>query len=166
VDRDRRRTAGEGAVEDRPEVVAAGGRVVEAAAHLERHRHVRRHGVADARHDLQGRVGLGEQVAAAAPAEDLLHGAAEVDVDDVVALGHQPPRGRREVVGVRAHQLAADGMLLGRHGQPGEVAAVGADGGHELVEEHFAERVGRTVPPRQHPHRPVAVAREGRLHDG
>jgi hypothetical protein len=56
-------------------------------------------------------------------------------------------------------------MLLGRHREPGEVAAVGAHGGHELVEQHLAEGVGRAVPSGEHPHRPVAVTGEGGLHD-
>jgi hypothetical protein len=96
-------------------------------------------------------------------AEDLLHGAAEVDVDDVEARLDQPHRRRREGVGVGAHQLAADGMLTGIHGDPGEVAPVGADHHHERVEQHLADRVGRAVPPRQQPHRQVAVARQRRL---
>ena len=163
---DRRCAAGEGAVEDGPEVVEALRRVVEAAAHLERDGHVRRHRLANLCHDLKRDGGLREEVAAAAAAEHFLHRAAEVDVDDVVALGHEPLGGRRKVVGIRAHQLAADGMFLVGHREAGEVAAVGADGGHELIEEHLAERVGRAVAAGQHPHGAVAVAGEGRLHDG
>ena len=163
---DRRRTAGEGAVEDRPEVVEAFRGVVEAAAHLERDGHVRWHRLANLRHDLERDGGLREEVAAATAAEHLLHGAAEVDVDDVVALGHEPAGGRRKIIGIRAHQLAAHGMLLVGHREAGEVATVGADRRHELVEKHLAERVGRSVTAGQHPHGAVAVAGEGRLHDG
>jgi hypothetical protein len=56
-------------------------------------------------------------------------------------------------------------VLLGGHGKPGGVspAAVGLD--DESVEQHLAERVGRAVPPGEHAHRPVAVARERRLDD-
>src|SRR6185436_20005577 len=35
----------------------------------------------------------------------------------------------------------------------------------ELIEHHFAQRIWRTVPPSDQPHRHVAVARERSLHD-
>ena len=36
----------------------------------------------------------------------------------------------------------------------------------ELIEHHFAQRVGRTKPAGDHAHRPIAVAGERGLHDG
>ena len=163
---DRRHAVGEGAVEDRPELVGALGRVVEAAPHLERDGHVRRHGVADAAHDVERGFGLTEQVAAAAPAEHFLDGAAKIDVDHVEPRLDEPPRRGREVVGVRPHELAADGVLLVGDGHTGEVALVLPDHRHECVEQHLAEGVGRAEPPGEHPHRQVAVAGERRLHHG
>ena len=56
---DRRHAALECAVEDREELVAAFRAVVEAAAHLHRHRNRRRHGVAHAADDLQAPSRLG-----------------------------------------------------------------------------------------------------------
>ena len=166
VHRDRRHAAGEGAVEDGPEVVGALGRVVEAAPHLERDGHVRRHGVAHAAHDVERRLGLAEQIAAAAPAEHFLDGAAKIDVDHVEPRLNEPPRRGRKIIRVRPHELAADGVLLVSDGHTGEVALVPPDHGHERVEQHLAERVGRTEPPGEHPHRQVAVAGERRLHHG
>ena len=71
---------------------------------------------------------------------------------------------RRKIVRVGPHQLAADGMLVLVHGDPREVATVGADHRHERVEQHLAEGIGRAVPPGQGPHRQVAVAGERGLH--
>ena len=41
-----------------------------------------------------------------------------------------------------------------------------ADLDDELVQEHFAQRIGRAQPPGNDPHRPVAVAAQRRLDDG
>ena len=127
---------------------------------------MRRYGVADPCHDVERGFRLAEQVAAAAAAEDFLDGAAEVDVDDVEARLDEPPGRRREVVGVRPHELAAHGVLLVGDGHAGEVALVPADHGHERVEQHLAEGVGGAEPSREDPHRQIAVAGEGRLHHG
>ena len=162
---DRRGTTGEGAVENRPEVVPALGRVIEAATHLERHRDSGRHRVPHPTHDLERRRGLREQEAAPAAAQDLLHRAAEVDVDHVVALRHEPAGRRGEIVGVRPHQLAADGVLFLGQRESGGCLMPPLGRRHELIEQHLAQRVGRTVSPGEHPHRPVAVARERRLHE-
>jgi hypothetical protein len=97
--------------------------------------------------------------------EHLLDGAAEVDVDDVVALGHESPGRRGKVVGIGSHQLASDGMFVIGHRQSCEIAAVGADAGDELIEQHLAQRIRRPVPPGDQPHGAVAVAGERRLHD-
>ena len=97
VNGDRRDAARERAVEDRKELVAAFGRVVDAAAHLDRDGHVRRHGVADASDDFERHFRLAEVIPAAAAAQHLFHRAAEVDVDDVEA-GFDQPRGRRSKI--------------------------------------------------------------------
>ena len=166
VDGDRRHAPSEGAVEDRPEVFGTLLRVVEAAAHLERHRHLWRHGGSHLFDDLERGLRLREQEPASAAAEHLLHRAAEVDIDDVVAFGDEPLGRRRKIVGIRPHELSAHRMLLVGDGQTGEISAVGAHGCHELVEQHFAEGVGRAVTAGNHPHRPVAVTGQCRLHDG
>ena len=169
---DGRDPPGECAVEDRPEAVLALRGVVEAAAHLEGDGHMGGRRVADALDDLESRVGNTQEVAAAATAEHLLDGAAEIDVDDIVARGHEPPGGGGEVVGVRAHELAADGVLVVRDGEPGEIAPVRADLRHEPIEQHLPERVRGAVPAREHAHGQVAVAGQRRLqerrveHDG
>ena len=114
------------AVEDLEKLVAALGRVVDAAAHLDRDGNVRRHGVAHAADDLQRHVGLAQVKAAAAAAEHFLHRAAEVDVDHVEAALDQPQRGRAELLGLGAHELPADGMLFVGDVQEVAVAAAAA----------------------------------------
>jgi hypothetical protein len=86
VDGDRGGAGSIGAVEDLEKIVAAFIGVVDTAAHLERDRHVGRHGVANAVDDLERHRGLAEMVATAATTEDFFHRAAEVDVDHVEAV--------------------------------------------------------------------------------
>ena len=102
----------EGAVEDLEKLLAALGGVVDAAAHFDRHRDVRRHGVAHAADDFERHVRLAQVEAAAATAEHLLHRAAEVDVDHVEPALDEPLGGGAELLGLGAHELAADGVLL------------------------------------------------------
>ena len=162
---DRRRAAVEGAVEDRPKLVGARLRVVDAPPHLERDGNVGGNGLPHPRNNLERGLGHAEEIAAAAAAEHLLHRAAKVDVDHVEARRDEPPRRRREIVGIRPHQLPTDGMLVVGDRDPGEVSLVRADHGHERVEQHLAECVGGAVLPGQQPHRQIAVAGERGLHD-
>ena len=166
MDGDRGDPALKGTIEDRPEPLGALLRVIDPAAHLEGDGDAGRHGIAHSGNDLEGRLRNAEEIAPATAAKHLFDRAAEVDVDDVVALGHEPAGRGGKVVGIRAHELRADRMLLGGEGEPGVVAlaAVGRD--DERIEEDFAEAIGRAVAPREDAHRPVAVAREGRLEDG
>ncbi len=166
VDRDCRRSALERAVEDAKELVAALGRVVQPAAHLDRHRHPRRHGVAHPADDLQRRLDLAQQVAAPAAAKHLLHRAAEVDVDHVEAGRHEPRRRGAEIVGIGPHQLPAHGVFFVAGAQVPIGPPPVRDLVDELVEHHLAQRVRGPQPPRDHAHRPIAIARQRRLHHG
>ena len=162
--RDRGSATGEGPFEDRPEFVGAGGRIVDAAAHFERDGHMLRHRITHPRHDLQRRLRHAQQIAPPAAAEHFPHRAAEVDVDHIEAGLHQSAGRRGEVVGIRSHQLPPHRMLVRSDGDPGEIALVGADHCHEGVDQNFAEAVGSPMPAGQHPHRPVAIARQRCLH--
>ena len=163
VNRDRCHAPCERTVKDRPEGRAALGRVIKPPTHLERHGHLGRHRVTNAAHNLERRGGLREKVATAAAAEHLLHGAAEIDVDYIVAFGHEPAGGRGEVIGIGSHQLATDGMFIRRDRESGRGLPAVLRLGDEPVEEHFANGIRGPVATGDQPHRPVAVARQRRL---
>ena len=78
----------------------------------------------------------------------------------------QPQRRRAEIVRIGPHQLPADRMLFVGDPQPPLILAGVARLDQELIEHHLAQRVRRPEPPRNHPHRPIAIARQRRLHDG
>ena len=118
MDGDGRDAALESAVENGEELFAAFRRVVQAAAHFDRDRNVRRHGFAHSGNDFQRRFHLAQQKSATATAEHFFHRAAEIDVDHVEARGHQALGRGGEIVGIGAHQLPADGMLFVGDVQP------------------------------------------------
>ena len=103
---------------------------------------------------------------AAAPAQDFLDRASEVDVDHVEARFHQLGRPGGELFRLGPHQLPADRPFLVGHVQEMTRAASVLTHLHQkLVQHHFAQCIRGAVAPRQHPHRPVAVARQGGLHN-
>ena len=130
-------------VEDLEKLLAALGRVVDAAAHLHRDRNVRRHGVAHAADDLERHRRLAQMKSAPAAAQHFLHRAAEVDVDHVEAALDQPQCGRRELLRVGPHQLPAGRMLFVGDVQKVPIPPPRLQVDDELVEHHFAERVRR-----------------------
>ena len=166
MDGGRGRAAGEGAVENGEEAVAALGRVVHAAAQFDGQRNLRRQGVAHPGDDLQGDRRPAQEIAAAAAPQDLLHRAGEVQVDHVEADGDEFHGRQDELLGPVAHQLRAAGVLVVADVE--EPLRLGTLGhvDDELVQEHFAERVGGAQPPGDLPHRPVGIAAQRRLHGG
>ncbi len=162
----RRRAQGKRPVENLEEPIAAGGRVVHAAPHFHRHRNVRRHDVACPLYDFQRHLRLSQMKSAAAFAKHLLHRAAEVDVNHVEARLDQPRRPGRELLRLGPHQLPADGMLLVARieamPRPGPLLQAH----QELIQHHLANCIRRPQPASNHPHRPIAIAGQGRLHDG
>ena len=165
VDGDRGRAEAKGAVEDREEVVAALLAVVQAAAHLHRERNVRRQDIPHPADDFQRGAGRAQEKPAPAAAQHLLHRAAEVQVDHVEAGLGKFERGGRKVFRIGAHQLCTDGVLFVRRADVPPGLRSLADLDDEAVQEHFAQRVGGPQPPGNDPHRPVAVAAQGRLDD-
>ena len=92
--------------------------VLEPAPHLDRHGDG--DGVRDGGHDPAGAVGIVQQRRACAGLRHLLHGAAEVDVDQVGArlLDHARRLGHRLRLG--AEDLDGEGMLVGGDAQVAE----------------------------------------------
>src|SRR6267142_1596020 len=111
-------------------------------------------------------MGLTQVKAAAAAAENFLHRAAEVDVDGVETRLDEFLRTGGELLRLCAHQLPADRPLFVRNVQEMPVAIAVLFHRHEkLVEHYFAHGIRRSVPTSEQPHRPVAIARQRRLHD-
>src|SRR5262249_38285219 len=104
----------EGRIEYGEEIPLAVIGIVHAAAHLEGDGHAVADGVEKSTDDTDGRFGLREQESAATAAQHFLDGATEVDVDDIESALDQFDRGQRELLGLGAHELPADGMLVGR----------------------------------------------------
>ena len=100
-------------VENPQEVLPALGRVVQAAAHLDSHRHVPRNRRAHGPYDLDGCVRRREQEAAAVSSEHLLDRAAEVEVDHVIAAFDEDGGGLGELAGLGPHELPAHGVIVG-----------------------------------------------------
>ncbi len=71
-----------------------------------------------------------------------------------------------KVVGICPHQLPADRMFFVADAQLAAILRSVRGFEKKLVEHHFAQRVRRAEPPRDDPHRPIAIARQRRLHDG
>ena len=94
VDRNGHHAAGEGAVEDGEEIVAALCGVVHAAAELDGERQCGGRASRTRATISRAVVRLAQQIAAAAAAQDLLHRAGEVQVDHVEA-GCRQPDGRQ-----------------------------------------------------------------------
>src|SRR5204863_8839464 len=98
--------------EDRKEVALALRRVVEPASHLDGDGAPPAHVVEDRLHDVERSRGGRQKEPASAAAEDFLHGATEVDVDQVVPVGDELRGGAPELIGLRAHELTADWMIV------------------------------------------------------
>ena len=78
----------------------------------------------------------------------------------------KPHRRRSKVLGIGAHELPTNRMLFVGDAHPAAVSPGMSGLQDELVEHHLAQRIGRTQPPCNHAHRPVAVAGKRSLHDG
>jgi hypothetical protein len=105
-------------------------------------------------------------IAASTTSQNLLHRAAEIDVDHIEPGGNQSPGAGGELLGFGSHQLAADRMIV--VGQVQEVlgAFALADAQQELIQHHLAQRVRSAQAASDPPHRPVAVPGQGGLDHG
>ncbi len=104
------------------------------------------HGLHHGGDDAGGALGLGEQRRPGAGLDDLAHGAGHVEVDEVGAGGHRPPRRVGQHVGVGAEQLEPERVLVLPVGEVVErapVVVVHAVGGDHL-------RVDEPGPPAAH----------------
>ena len=137
------------------------------------HRHGDVDGGGDRLDDAGGAIGVFEQVCAGARPRDLLHRAAEVDVDEVGAdrLDHACGLAHRD--GLGAEELDGERVLVGRHAQVAERPLVAVlDPGAELTISraheagavaaslaaeglHADARHGREHEPRGHPTGPI-----------
>ena len=134
------------------------------ATHFHRNGLVGRNVLAHASHNFQRYFRLAEQEAAAAPAEHLLHRAAEVDVDHVVA-GRGHLRGSRaEFFRIAPHQLSAHQMIVCGDAEKSQTILAAGLQNHP-IEHHLAQGIRRTQLASDAPHGPIAVARQRSLHD-
>src|SRR5262249_48698149 len=108
---------------------------------------------------------LAQVKSATATPQNLLHRAAEIDVDHVEARLDELLCPERKLLGLGAHELPADRMLFVRDvkNMPRLQAIFERD--QKLVEHHLAERVRRAMPAREHAHARIAIAAERGLHD-
>ncbi len=163
VDGDGGELEGAGFVEDLVEGVGGLGGVVEGAAEFDGQRRAG-DGVADAAHDGEGGFGVGEEIAAAAAAHDFADGAGEIQVDDVEAVLDEQHGGAGEFVGVGAHELAGDRVVLVAEDGPFFQAAAAAE--EDLVEQGFGDGIGAAAAAGDGAHGHVGIAGEAGLHGG
>lgn len=139
------------------------GGVIGAAAELDGAGGVGRHGVPDGAEDVDGFVGVFEEVAPAAFFADFLDGAGEVDVDDVVAQVGEDLGAGGYFVGVGTHELAGDGVVVVVEAGGFEAFAAVDE---EEVEHGFGDRIRAAVATGDEAHGGVGVAGEAGLKEG
>jgi hypothetical protein len=96
--------------QSRPELEACARAVRDPAPELHRHRQV--DGLGDCAHQARGKIRVLEQRRPGSRAGDLLHGTAEVEVDDVRAGRLHHPRGLGHRARVAAEELDRERMLV------------------------------------------------------
>lgn len=103
----------------------------------------------------------------AAASENFLNRTTEIDVDHVETSFDQLGSAGGKLLWFRPHQLATDRVITVADVQ--EIAGlfpIFPNGHEELIQHHLVECVSCPMLPCQSPHRPVTVARQGRLDDG
>lgn len=145
------------------EMITAFGRIINAATHFNRHGDRIGNHIPRPLHNFQHHVRLSQMESAAAASEYFLYGASKVDIDDIETGFHQFYRTCSKLLGFGTHQLPGHRVLFFTDMQKMAGTFAFLKLHKEFVEHHLANRVGSSLSLGDDPHRPVAVARQGRL---